>query len=176
MESQQQYFKCSPSYIDSIDSSLMPEIQEAVKRLPERKRAEETAIDLFWLLAGKGWSFSRVPRGISDRAPNELEIEDTIDAIKDRNNSDLCISFANLDRGPKSDFAKSYGERRLVQIGYEIDNTEIMAQDFSKFRIAFAEKRLVLGIEMVGISKLELSKDMLVALDLDCPIWIIGLK
>ena len=80
----------------------------------------------------------------------------------------------------------------MVQIETQFDDMEALAQDVCKFRIAFAEKRLALGIEIVlynpksyfenkkgdvsWIAHFDLAKNTLETLAIDCPIWLIGIK
>lgn len=67
-----------------------------------------------------------------------------------------------------------------------------MFKDFCGFRIAYYEKRLALGIEIVmsepnkyfehrksaitGIAYFDIAAKTLPAIGLDCPIWLIGIE
>jgi hypothetical protein len=67
-----------------------------------------------------------------------------------------------------------------------------MFKDFCGFRIAYCEKRLKLGIEIVmaepsqyfahrksaisGMANYNIASSTLSSIGLDCPIWLIGLK
>ena len=68
---------------------------------------------------------------------------------------------------------------------------EAMFKDFCGFRIAYAERRLALGIEVVlcdppayfshrknaigGMASFNIAKGTLNTIGLDCPIWLIGI-
>jgi hypothetical protein len=69
---------------------------------------------------------------------------------------------------------------QLVQLEIQADDLEGIASDLIKFRIAFAEKRIQAGIEIIiqngdAPAAFETVKDMLVKLDIDCPVWLIGI-
>ena len=66
-----------------------------------------------------------------------------------------------------------------------------MFKDFYGFRIAYVERRLVLGIEIVlcdpdsyfagrryalGVTSFGVAKNTLTTIGLDCPIWLIGIR
>ena len=89
-----------------------------------------------------------------------------------------------------SDFAKSFGSK-LVQVEAQFGKVEAMFKDFCGFRIAYAERRLSLGIEIVlsnpntyfahrrssvgGMASFDIAKRTLNTIGLDCPIWLIGM-
>ena len=66
-----------------------------------------------------------------------------------------------------------------------------MFKDFCGFRIAYAERRLALGVEIVltdppeyfahrknavsGMASFDIAKNTLTSIGLDCPIWLIGI-
>ena len=66
-----------------------------------------------------------------------------------------------------------------------------MFKDFCGFRIAYAERRLALGIEVVlvdppryfsqrrnaisGMASFNIAKSTLNTIGLDCPIWLVGI-
>ena len=66
-----------------------------------------------------------------------------------------------------------------------------MFKDFCGFRIAYAERRLAHGIEIVlshpvayfahrinaigGMANFKIAKDTLNSIGLDCPIWLVGI-
>ncbi len=66
-----------------------------------------------------------------------------------------------------------------------------MFKDFCGFRIAYGERRLALGIEIVlsnptsyfahrknaigGMASFDIAKNTLTTVGLDCPIWLIGI-
>lgn len=80
----------------------------------------------------------------------------------------------------------------LVQLEVQFGKVESMFKDFCGFRIAYFERRLALGIEIVmsepskyfahrkgavsGMAYFDIAKRTLPAIGLDCPIWLIGLK
>ena len=69
---------------------------------------------------------------------------------------------------------------------------EAMFKDFCGFRIAYSERRLALGIEVVlvdpnsyfahrrkvisGMASCEMAKETLNGIGLDCPIWLVGIR
>jgi hypothetical protein len=60
----------------------------------------------------------------------------------------LCLTSTTLDTRWHSDFAKSFGTK-LIQVEAQFGKVEAMFKDFCGFRIAYAERRLSLGIEIV---------------------------
>ena len=66
-----------------------------------------------------------------------------------------------------------------------------MFKDFCGFRIAYSERRLALGVEIVlsnpnayfahrkqaigGMASFDIAKNTLTTIGLDCPIWLIGI-
>ena len=90
-----------------------------------------------------------------------------------------------------SDFAKQFGSN-LVQLEAQFGKVEAMFKDFCGFRIAYAERRLALGIEIVlsnpivyfahrrnaigGMANFKIAKDTLNSIGLDCPIWLVGIN
>jgi len=79
-----------------------------------------------------------------------------------------------------------------VQLEAQFGKVESMFKDFCGFRIAYAEKRLALGIEIVlsdpmayfahrknavgGMANFQIAKNTLRTIGIDCPIWLIGLS
>ena len=73
----------------------------------------------------------------------------------------------------------------------QFGKVEAMFKDFCGFRIAYAERRLALGIEIVlcnpasyfahrknaigGMASFDIAKNTLNTIGLDCPIWLIGI-
>jgi hypothetical protein len=67
-----------------------------------------------------------------------------------------------------------------------------MFKDFCGFRIAYAERRLALGIEIVlvdppgyfvlrkntvsGMASFDIAKNTLATIGLECPIWLVGIE
>ena len=80
----------------------------------------------------------------------------------------------------------------MVQIEAQFGKVEAMFKDFCGFRIAYAEKRLALGIEIVianppsyfshrkntisGMASFNVAKSTLTTIGLNCPIWLIGIS
>jgi len=60
----------------------------------------------------------------------------------------LCSTSSTLDAAWHSDFARSYPSG-LVQLEVQFGKVESMFKDFCGFRIAYFERRLALGIEIV---------------------------
>ncbi len=91
-----------------------------------------------------------------------------------------------------ADFAKTFDGIKLVQIEAQFGKVEAMFKDFCGFRIAYAERRLSLGIMIVlsdpmtyfshrksaigGMASFRVAKDTLNVIGLDCPIWLVGIN
>ena len=63
-------------------------------------------------------------------------------------NRKLCLTSTTLDTRWHAEFAKAF-RSKLVQIEAQFSKVEAMFKDFCGFRIAYAERRLALGIEIV---------------------------
>ena len=187
---QNYYYNCSPEYIYSIDSGLYDQIVAVISTLPKRDKQSEINSDLFWLLASYGWNYDTVPAGASAETPDLFNVDMTIDEIKQKNVRDLCQTSTTLETRWHSDFAKSF-ESKLVQIEAQFGKVEAMFKDFCGFRIAFAERRLALGIEIVisnpasyfshrksasgGMASFDIAKNTMTTIGFNCPIWLIGI-
>ena len=187
---QNYYYNCSPEYIYSIDNGLYDQIVAVISTLPKRSKQSEINSDLFWLLASYGWNYDTVPTGAGAETPNLFNVDLTIEEIKQRNIRDLCQTSTTLETRWHSDFAKSF-ESKLVQIEAQFGKVEAMFKDFCGFRIAFAERRLALGIEIVlsdpnsyfshrksaigGMASFDIAKNTMTTIGFDCPIWLIGI-
>ena len=184
------YYNCSPEYIYSIDNGLYDQIVAVISTLPKRNKQSEINSDLFWLLASYGWNYDTVPDGAGTETPNLFNVDLSIEEIKQRNNRDLCQTSTTLETRWHSDFAKSF-ESKLVQIEAQFGKIEAMFRDFCGFRIAFAERRLALGIEIVlsdpnsyfshrksamgGMTNFDIAKNTMTTIGFECPIWLIGI-
>ena len=89
-----------------------------------------------------------------------------------------------------ADFGKSFNGK-LVQVEAQFGKVEAMFKDFCGFRMAYAERRLALGIEIVmadprgyfahrknavsGMASFNIAKGTLNTIGLDCPIWLVGI-
>ena len=191
MKPQSYYYNCSQEYIRSIDPDLHNQIFTAIQQLPKRQTQSEINADMFWLLTSKGWNYDTVLQGTGNSPPVEFDIDTSITEIKSGNKRNLCLTSTTLDTRWHSDFAKSFGSK-LVQIEAQFGKVEAMFKDFCGFRIAYAERRLILGIEIVlsepntyfahrrssvgGMASFDIAKNTLTTIGLDCPIWLIGIK
>jgi len=185
------YYNCSPEYIHSIDPDLHGEVETMIQLLPKREKQSEINADLFWMFTSKGWCYDSVPTGYSHECPETFDIRLSIHEIRDRNFRDLCLTSTTIDARWHADFAKSF-EGKLVQIEAQFGKVEAMFKDFCGFRIAHAERRLALGIEIVlfdppsyfahrkkaigGMASFNIAKGTLNTIGLDCPIWLIGIS
>lgn len=186
------FYNCSEPYLNTISPTLFSELMEAIEILPKRETQAEINKDLFWILTSKGWSFDSLPSGLKHPAPMELGIDaKSIGEIKNLNKRGLCTTSTTLGANWKADFAKLYGER-LVQIEAQFGKVESMFKDFCGFKICSYERRLALGIEIVlcqpnnyfqhrkastsGMAYFDIAEKTLSAIDLNCPIWLLGLK
>lgn len=186
------FFNCSKEYVNNIDPALYTEITDVVSRLPKRSFQKEINVDLFWLLGSRGWSYDRIEPEVKEIPPRDLELEG-IDksAIASKNTRSLCLTSTTLSAHWYADFAKKYGTK-LVQIEAQFGKVELMFKNFCGFRIAWHEKRLALGVEIVlcdpgkyfshrkksisGMAYFRVARDTLSSIGLDCPIWLIGIK
>jgi hypothetical protein len=191
MKSQSYFYNCSPEYINSIDEHLHKQIITTIKQLPKRQTQSEINSDLFWYLTSQGWFYDSVPTGANDNRPDGLRNNITLQEIKNQNKRNYCLTSTTLHTGWHSDFAKSFGSK-LVQVEAQFGKVEAMFKDFCGFRIAFAERRLSLGIEIVlsnpnsyfahrrnaigGMASFDIAKNTLNTIGLDCPIWLIGIN
>jgi hypothetical protein len=159
-----------------------------------QKRSTQAQInkDLFWLLISEGWAYDTFPTVIEELSPPDLAIEEiTLKEIKDTNTRKLCMTSTTIEAKWHSDFAKSF-DGKLVQIEVQFGKVESMFKDFCGFKIAWHERRLALGIEIVmcapgkyfahrkgatsGMASFDIAKKTLPAIGLDCPIWLVGIK
>ena len=189
METEFFFYKCSPEYISTISPTILDEIISIVKRIPKRQFITEINFDLFWLLTSYNWHFHKLPTNINNSTPDELNLSISLNQIIERNNPIICKTSSNLQTLTNSDYAKSY-DNGLVQIEVQFKGLEEAAIDFTKFRIGYAEQRVLLGIEIViynpklllnrpkleEIVYFDQAKDSLSMIKLDCPILLIGLK
>jgi len=190
MNQQSYFYNCSPEYINSIDANLYDQIITTIKQLPKRQTQSEINSDLFWHFTSDRWSYDSVPIGAKDNCPDELRNNITLQEIKNQNKRNQCLTSTTLNTRWHSDFARSFGSK-LVQIEAQFGKVEAMFKDFCGFRIAYAERRLALGVEIVlsnpnsyfahrrhaigGMASFDIAKNTLNTIGLDCPIWLIGI-
>jgi hypothetical protein len=191
MKPESYYYNCSPEHINSIDPHLYGQILTIVEILPKRQTQSEINSDLFWYLTSDGWFYDSVPTGAKDSRPDGFRKNTLLQEIKNRNKRNQCLTSTTLNTRWHSDFAKSFGSK-LVQIEAQFGKVEAMFKDFCGFRIAYAERRLALGIEIVlsepnsyfahrkhaigGMASFDIAKNTLTTIGLDCPIWLIGIR
>jgi hypothetical protein len=152
MQISSHYYKCSPEYLSSISPNLEKEIKQALDKLVANKDSKALSVDLSRHLVVNGWVGSQ----------------------------ELCKTSSSIEIETKSDLAKKFDDQ-LVQLEMQANDLEGIASDVIKFRIAFAEKRIRAGIEIIiqngdTPATFETVKDMLVKLDIDCPVWLIGIS
>ena len=184
------YYNCSPEYIQTIDPSIYDQIISIVGRIPKRQTQSEINTDLFGLFTSERWNYDTVPPGVTESSIEVSHIDQSLDEIKKNNNRNLCLTSTTLDTRWHADFAKSF-DSKLVQIEAQFGKVEAMFKDFCGFRIAYAERRLDLGIVIVlsnppeyfahrknaisGMANFDIAKNTLTTIGLDCPIWLIGI-
>jgi len=184
------YYNCSPEYIQSIDPGIYDQIISVVGRIPKRLTQSEINTDLFWLFTSERWNYDTVPAGIAEISTEVRDINQSFDEIKKSNNRNLCLTSTTLDTRWHADFAKCF-DTKLVQIEAQFGKVEAMFKDFCGFRIAYAERRLDLGIVIVlsnppayfahrknaisSMASFDIAKNTLTTIGLDCPIWLIGI-
>ncbi len=185
------YYNCSPEYIQSIHPDLHTEVRSIIRMRPKRETPSQINEDLFWLFTHKNWCYDTVPAGTSPECPFELDIKESMVVIRDRNLRDLCLTSNTLDTRWRSDYAKRYGTN-LVQVEAQFGKVEAMFKDFCGFRIAYAERRIALGIEIVlvdppgyfahrknavsGMASFDVAKNNLATIGLNIPIWLVGVE
>jgi hypothetical protein len=190
MNLQSYFYNCSPDYIDTIDPSLHGQIVSIISRLLKRQNQSEINSDLFWLLSSAGWDYDSTPTGAGKVPPDDLGLSrDTLNPGPSHNRR-LCRTATTLQTRWHADFAKAFGSK-LVQIEAQFGKVEAMFKDFCGFRIAFAERRLALGIEIVlsepvkyfahrktsigGMASFDVARETLTTIGLECPIWLVGI-
>ena len=185
------YYNCSADDINAISSQLHDEICSIIRMLIKRETQAEINADLFWLFSTKDWCYDTVPANIAPECPFDLDIMQSMDVIRDKNLRDLCLTSSTLATRWHADYAKRYGTN-LVQVEVQFGKMEAMFKDFCGFRIAYAENRLALGIEIVlvdppgyfahsknavsGMASFGIAKNTLATIGLDSPIWLIGIE
>lgn len=186
------FYNCSKEYIESINTDLYSQITDIITKLNKRDTQSDINNDFFWLLVSSGWSFDSLS-GVSEAPPADLKINTSSSSLqfKENNNRALCKTTSTIEADWHSDFAKTY-TGKLVQLEVQFGKVESMFKDFCGFKIANYENRLSLGIEIVmsepakyfshrksaisGMAYLDIAKNTLSAIGLNCPIWLIGIK
>jgi hypothetical protein len=185
------YYNCSEAYIKAIDAQLHDEVCAIIRMLLKRETQAEINADLFWLFSTKDWCYDTVPPTTAPECPFNLDIMQSLDVIRDKNLRDLCLTSSTLATRWHADYAKRYGTN-LVQVEAQFGKMEAMFKDFCGFRIAYAEDRLALGIEIVlvdppgyfarhktdvsDMASFAIAKDTLATVGLECPIWLVGIE
>ena len=191
MNPQSYFYNCSTEYINSIDNDLYNQIISITNQLPKRLTQSEINSDLFWLLTNQGWNYDTVPQGKGNIPPTEFNVSVSLNEVRKGNDRRLCLTSTTLDTRWHSDFAKVFGSK-LIQIEAQFGKVEAMFKDFCGFRIAYAERRLALRIEIVlcnpteyfahrrnaigGMASFDIAKNTLNTIGLNCPIWLIGIN
>jgi len=190
MNLQSYFYNCSPDYIDSINPSLHSSILSTLNQLPNRQTQSEINSDLFWLLLSDGWNFDSIPQGTGKTPPTDISLTVDLAQPKKVNCRRLCRTSTTLQTRWYVDFAKAFGSK-LVQIEAQFGKVEAMFKDICGFRIAYAERRLALGIEIVlseptkyfahrkssigGMASFDVARETLTTIGLECPIWLVGI-
>ena len=190
MNPESYFYNCSPEYIQFIDQDLYNQVLDSIKQLPKRQTQSEINADLFWLLVSLGWFYDTIPPMAKGEPPVSLNINAPLSEITKSNSRKACLTSTTLNTRWHTDFAKYYGSA-LVQVEAQFGKVEAMFKDFCGFRIAYAERRLSLGIEIVlsnpsayfahrknaigGMANFEIAKSTLNTIGLNCPIWLIGI-
>lgn len=185
------FYNCSKEYIDTISPSLVGDINDVIAALPKRGTQSEINSDLFWLLGEKDWNYDTLQQSIGDSSPSDLGISISKESLINKNKRHYCETTTTIDAGWHADFAKDYSGK-LVQVEAQFGKTELMFKDFCGFKMAHYERRLALGIEIVmshpglyfahrkssvsGMAYFDIAAKTLMAIGLDCPIWLIGIE
>lgn len=176
MNTEHYFYNCSKEYIDRINLNLFNEIISSIADMPKHETQSDINRYLFTQLTQKGWSYDSIPPGTDYKPPS--------------NNRNLCLTSSTLQANWHSDFAKEF-DSGLVQLEVQFGKVEAMFKDFCGFQIAFAERRLQLGIEIVmsqpyeyfahrkasvsGMAYFNIAKETMPMIGLDCPIWLVGI-
>lgn len=184
------YYSCSADYIRSIAPLLESDIAQVLKALPKRPTQTDVNCDLFWLFGARNWAYDSKPKGLGEHPPSELGLVRKREEMQKSNDRRLCQTATTLPAGWHADFAKVF-DGKLVQVEAQFGTIESMFKDFCGFKIAFYERRLAVGIEIVmqspnqyfahrresvsGMAYFDIAKHTLMAIGLECPIWLIGL-
>ena len=185
------FYNSSPEYIYSIDAGLHNQVMGVVEQLPKRQTQSEINADLFWILTANSWNYDTFPTGGGSVSYDGFNNKLSLNEIKQSNDRKLCRTSTTLNAKWHADFAKSYGSK-LVQIEAQFGKVEAMFKYFCGFQIAYAERRLTLGIEIVlsdpysyfahrknaigGMASFNIAKNTLTTIGIDCPIWLIGIR
>ncbi|MEN6351412.1 MAG: hypothetical protein ABFD08_18725 [Syntrophomonas sp.] len=170
------FYNCSKEYVNKISLNLYSEVIAAFSNMPKQETQSDINRYLFKQLTNKGWYYDSLPPGINHpSSPNDRL---------------LCLTSSTLQANWHSDFARSYNSG-LVQLEVQFGKVEAMFKDFCGFQIAYAERRLLLGIEIVmsqpydyfshrkasvsGMAYFKVAKETLPLIGLECPIWLIGI-
>jgi hypothetical protein len=138
------FYNCIKEYINSINPKLYEEMHELISTLEIRKTQAQINKDLFWFLTQRSWAYDTLTKDIKNLLSLELGVdENMLNAIKENNNRNLCLTSTTLDTQWHSDFAKSFGDK-LVQIEAQFHTVGSMFKDFCGFKIAWHERRLAL--------------------------------
>jgi hypothetical protein len=184
------YYNCSKDYLSSISTHLFSEVIEVIEQLPKRSTQTEINNDLVWLLADKGWRYDTISNGARLSPPEGLSVSaDAVKRVTQELPRNLCQTTTTVDAKWHADYAKVF-DGKLVQIEAQFGKVESMFKDFCGFKMAFAERRLALGIEIViseptkyfshrlnaigGMANFGIAKSTLSLIGLECPIWLIG--
>ncbi|MEQ8235166.1 MAG: hypothetical protein ABRQ23_00130 [Syntrophomonadaceae bacterium] len=173
---QHYYYNCSKEYINRINSNLYDEVVTSIDSMPKHETQSDINRYLFKQLTDIGWSYDAIPPGVENKPSS--------------NNRYLCLTSSTLQANWHSDFAKEFSGG-LVQVEVQFGKVESMFKDFCGFKIAYAERRLKLGIEIVmsqpyeyfahrkssvsGMAYFNIAKETLPIIGLECPIWLIGI-
>ena len=182
MDIQSYFYNCSLEYIDSIDPTFSIELKDLFKKLAEAQDDKVLLANVFWMLASNGWSFSESSESISNYPPSGLKVNFKLSEIKKQNSFDLCAASLKSDTPKYNDFAKTLNDQ-IIHLNIAARESEKLTVDFTNFQLAYAEKIIPLGIELVPMHSsdpdgacFDLGVELLSMLKFDCPTWLIGLR
>ena len=192
MRYQEYFYNCSPEYAKEISPHLLNEVRWMVSKLRARRTQGEMNQDIAWLLASRGWNFSSFPQSMPQTVPADLGVDGlSKEDIEPLRSAAACVASTVLDHRFVMDFSKAFGPHR-VYLEAQFGKKEASLMDFCKLRIAYRERHLSLGIELLmydpnaffahrraavsGMATFGVAKEILPVLGLECPIWLIGLE
>jgi hypothetical protein len=186
------FHNCSKEYVDLTGGDLFQEISDVVRSLPQRETQSKINEDLFWTLTDRRWCYDTTPAKLGQFPPKGLLAKHSpLSEIKRRNDRSLCATSTTLGASWHADFGKQFANG-LVQVEAQFGKVESMFKDFCGFKIGGFERRVALGIEIVlsepavyfahrknaigGMAYFDIARKTLPAINLDTPIWLIGIK
>lgn len=181
------FYNCSREYVESVDGGLLAEISRELAGLPKCDTQSDLNKEIFKRLVMRGWAYDSLPAGLGAEMDRDEHWQD----VRSANDRKLCLTTTTLGASWHCDFAREF-EGKLVQVEAQFGKVESMFKDFCGFQIAYQERRLDLGIEIVminptkyfahrlkaisGMAHFGIAQRMLPSIQLSCPILVVGIR